>query len=146
VPFFDGVTDFVGDALGHAAAADAAAAAQAPKPAFTGAAGILRIEPDQVDAAIKVFRDAVYKLERRVRQAQEEVRADPMAEDLVSQPAAAAFNHASLSGPRAAIAAWTGAVKELESIVRQLQVSKESMVRTDDIASQPFSSAAGGMS
>ena len=145
MPFFDGIDNFIGDALSDVAAAQAEAATHAPGSASTGAAGILRIDPNQVDAAINLFEDAVQKLKQKVKQAQKEIRANPMAEDLVSQPAAAAFNHASLGGPGAAIAAWTGAVEELGSIIRQLRASKEANVRTDDIVSQPFSSAAGAM-
>ena len=124
---------------------DAAAATQALGPASTGAAGILRIEPDQVDAAINVFQDAVDKLQRKVFRAKEEIRANPMAADEVSRPAAAAFNSASFDEPRAALDVWTGAVAELESIIQQLQAQKEEILQAEHAASQTFSSAAGAM-
>lgn len=142
MPFFSGITDIVGDALSSAASANAQAAAQTAGPTFAGGAGILRIEPNQVDAAIAVFQDAVDKLKHKVRQAQEEIRANPMAHDRVSGPAATAFNHASMTGPGAAIAAWTGAVEEFESIIEQLRAAKEANTMTDATAAQPFASAA----
>lgn len=146
MPFFAGINDFAADAAAAAAQAAAQAAAYISGPTPTGAAGRLRIEPDQVDAAINIFEDAVEKLMHKVVQAREKIKANPMAADQVSQPAAAAFNHASFAGPGAAIAAWTGAMTELESILRQLRASKEAVVQADNIVSQPFSSSAGALS
>jgi len=136
VPFLDRAAYMPGDPAGAQAATYA-------RRVSTGAAGVLRIEPDQVDAAINVFEDALDKLKQRVVWAQAEIKANPMAQDQVSQPAAAAFNHASFDGPGAAIAAWTGAVAELESIIRQLRASKETIVQAEEVVSQSFSSAAG---
>jgi hypothetical protein len=124
---------------------DPAAAIQAFGPASTGAAGILRIEPDQVDDAINVFQGALDKLDERVAWAKEEIRANPMAADQVSQPAAAAFNRASFDEPGAAIEVWTKAVEELESIIQQLEAQKRAILQAEDAVSQSFSSAAGAM-
>ena len=132
MPFFDRVAYIPGDP------ADADRVS-------TGAPGVLRIEPDQVDAAIGIFEDALEKLRLKVEQARNQVLANPMAEDGVSQPAAAAFNRASFDGPGAATAAWSGAVDELESIIRQLRASKEAIVQADEILSNSFSSAASAM-
>lgn len=143
MPFFSGITDIVGDALSGAASANAQAAASATAPGFTGGAGILRIEPDQVDAAIGIFQAALNKLEDRVTQARAQIRAQAMAADRVSTPAAEAFNDASVYGPGAAIAAWSGAVQEFQSIIEQLRASKEANVMTDEAVAQPFASASG---
>jgi len=142
VPFIAGINDFVGEALSGAAAANAQAATQAPAPGFVGGAGILRIEPDQVDAAIGVFEAALDKLKHKVMQAQEGIRADPMAHDRVSQPAAYAFNDAASGGSGAAIEAWLGAVREFESIIEQLRAARHANVMTDQTVAQPFSHAA----
>lgn len=144
MPFFSGITDIVGDALSSAASANAQAAAQTAGPTFAGGAGILRIEPNQVDAAIAVFQDALNKLEDRITQARAEIRAQAMAADRVSTPAAYAFNDASLSGPGAAIAAWTGATREFQSIIDQLRASKNANVTTDDTVAQPLASGLTG--
>lgn len=146
MPFFTGINDVIGDAVSGAAAASAEAAMQAGAPMTTGPSGRLRIEPDQVDAAIRVFQDALDKLESKVAKAKEQIRADAMAMDRVSQPAAAAFNHASTAGPGAAIAAWTGAVQELRSIVQQLEAAKKTHITTDNTVAQPLASAIGTMS
>jgi hypothetical protein len=146
VPFFTGINDVIGAAVSGAAAVTADAAAQAAAPMTAGPAGRLRIEPDQVDAAIKVFQDALNKLENKVAQAKAQIRADAMAMDRVSQPAAEAFNHASVGGPGAAIAAWTGAVDELRSIIAQLTAAKETHVNTDNAVAQPFATATGTVS
>jgi hypothetical protein len=138
VPFFDRIADMPG------VPADAQAVAYA-RSVSAGASGVLRIEPHQVDAAIGIFEDAVDKLKRRVARANVEIKASPMAEDHVSQPAADAFNRASFDGPGAAVAAWTGAVNELESIIRQLRASKEAIFQAEDTVSQSFSSANGAM-
>jgi len=138
VPFIDRAAYVAG------VPADAQAVAYARR-VSASAPGVLRIEPDQVDAAINVFRDAVDKLEERVRDARNAIRANPMADDQVSQPAAAAFNRVSFDGSESAIAAWTGAVTELQSIIRQLQASKETIFQAEDVVSQSFSSAAGAM-
>lgn len=143
MPFFSGITDIVGDALSSAASANAQAAAQTAGPTFAGGAGILRIAPEQVDAAIAVFQDALDRLEARVQQANNEIRAEAMAADRVSQPAAAAFNDASMIGPNAAIAAWSGAVRELRSVVTQLEASRNANVMTDETAAQPLASGLG---
>lgn len=141
MPFILDIDDVVGEAISGAASANASAAANTAGPAFSGGAGILRIEPAQVDAAIGIFRAALNKLETKVRNAQQEIRAQAMAADRVSQPAAAAFNDASLGGAGAAIQAWTGAVAELRAIIDQLTAAKEANVMTDETVSQPFASA-----
>jgi hypothetical protein len=163
VPFFDRVDNFIGDALSDVAAAEAASAAatHAPGPAptgpaptgpaptgpaSTGPAGILRIDPDRVDDAINVFQGAVDKLELRVQDAAEQIKAKPMAVDGVSEPAAAAFNHASLSGKGAAIEAWMGAVEQLRLIIVQLKAQKVTNLRVDDAVAQPFATASGTVS
>lgn len=146
MPFFSGITDVIGDALSSAASANAQAAAQTAGPTFAGGPGILRIDPDQVDAAIAVFQGALDRLEARVQQANNEIRAVAMAADRVSQPAAAAFNEASMSGPNAAIAAWSGAVRELRSIVTQLEASRHTNVMTDETVAQPLASGLGTVS
>jgi outer membrane murein-binding lipoprotein Lpp len=144
VPFFSGINDIVGEALTGAAAANAHAAASTSGPTFAGGAGVLRIEPDQVDAAIQIFQDALNKLEDKVTQARAQIRAEAMAADQVSTPAAAAFNDASDGGPGAAISAWTGAVREMQAIIEQLKAAKEANVHTDETVAQPFATATGG--
>lgn len=143
MPFFTGVTS---GAVSSAVAMSADAAAEAGVPVATGAAGKLRIEPDQVDAALKVFEDAVDKLDIKVRQARSQIRTEATALDRVSRPAAEAFNHASMGGPSTAIAVWTKAVEEMRSIVAQLKAAKETNVNTDNAMAQPFTSATGTMS
>lgn len=141
MPFILDIDDVVGEAISGAASANASAAANTAGPALLGGAGILRIEPAQVDAAIGIFEGALSKLENKVQQARAQIRADAMAADRVSQPAAAAFNDASLGGVGAAVQAWTGAVDELRAIIQQLKAAKEANVMTDDTVSQPFASA-----
>ena len=90
MPFFNAIDETVGTAVSGVASAVASATARAEGPTFGGGSGVLRIEPDQVDAAI---------------------------------------------------AAWTGAVEELRSIVEQLRAARQTNVSTDEAAAQPFGSA-----
>jgi hypothetical protein len=118
VPFFTGVGQpIVGAAVG---AATGAAAATGDQPVASGASGRLRIEPEQVDGAIAVFRNALNSVKDEVRRARAEIDAQAPADDDVSNDAAAAFNQASQN----AVAAWEGAVLQLQSIIDQLEASK----------------------
>jgi hypothetical protein len=135
VPFFAGISDAVSNVVDQVS--DAAAAAAVP--AARGR-GILRIEPDQVDAAIGVFQSALDKLQDRVHAAVGQIEAQPPAQDLVSQPAATAFNNAARGGSGGAIQVWLAAVDELQAIIAQLQQAKETNVATDQAVSQPFAS------
>lgn len=137
MPFLAGVNDMISDAVQNVAdqVTDAAAAASAAP-----GRGILRIEPDQVDAAIGVFQNALDKLQEKVDRAISQIEAQPPAQDLVSQPAAAAFNNAARAGSGGAVQVWKAAVAELEAIIAQLKKAKETNVATDLAESQPFAS------
>lgn len=131
----------VGGAIGAAGAAIAGALENAQP---GGGSGVLRIDADQVEAAIGIFEDALDKLTNRVRDAKREIEARPVANDQVSGDAATAFNHAAMGGQGTAIAVWTSAITELESIVRQLKSNVRTTRNTDELASQPFTSGLQG--
>jgi hypothetical protein len=97
----------------------------------SAAAGILRIDPAQVDGAITVFRNALTAVEDQVAIASAEIRALPPANDAVSTDIANAFNRVGYENPDSAIAAWTGAIEQLRSIIEQLEASKQTDVNAD---------------
>jgi len=122
----------IGAAVGAAAGAIVGTApviGGAP-PAPSGS-GRLRIEPDQVDAAIAVFKGALASLETEVIQARSDIYALAPAYDDVSQNAAAAFNQAGYAEANSAVVAWEGAVLQLRSIIEQLEASKLTNVNAD---------------
>ncbi|SHE54971.1 hypothetical protein [Streptoalloteichus hindustanus] len=86
-----------------------------------GATGVLRIEPDQVDGAIVVFRRALAELEPRIAEARRELRVLAPGSDQVSVDAALALSRRSLDGANSALRAWEGAVAQIRSIVDQLE-------------------------
>jgi hypothetical protein len=98
---------------------------------ITGATGRLRLDPDQLDGAIAVFKDALDAVEKEVRWAVEDILARPPANDAVSIDAANAFNRVGYENPHSAIAAWQGAVDQLHSIVEQLEAAKRTIVQAD---------------
>src|SRR5215211_3871525 len=78
--------------------------------ATSGANGRLRIDPDQLDAAIAVFADALHALETQVQRARHELYATALAHDDVSNDIAAAFNQVGYQKNDSAVRAWEGAV------------------------------------
>ncbi len=131
MPFFTGVGQpIIGAAVGAAAGAAIGTAIPAgtDTPAGSGAAGRLRIEPEQVDAAIAVFRNALASVEAEVMNARRDINALAPAYDEVSRDAANAFNQVSYGN---AVAAWEGAVSQLRSIIEQLEASKQTNVAAD---------------
>jgi len=99
--------------------------------ATSGANGRLRIDPDQLDAAIAVFQDAHDSVEGEVRRAVGDIRAMALAQDQVSNDAVNAFNRMSCDNIDSAIAAWEGAVRELRSIVQRLRETRQAIVEAD---------------
>jgi len=97
----------------------------------TTSAGRLRVEPDQLDGAIAVFRGALNELEGEVRWAMTEIRALAPANDAVSNDAANAFNRVGYENADSAVVAWGGAVAQLRSIVDQLELAKQTVMQTD---------------
>lgn len=130
MPFFTGVGQpIVGAAAAAGAVAGAAvsAAAVVDDAPAAAASGQLRIEPAQVDGAIAVFRNALNSVKDEVRRARADINAQAPALDDVSNDAAAAFNHASQN----AVAAWEGAVQQLQSIIDQLEAAKRTNMTAD---------------
>lgn len=128
MPFFTGVGQpIVGAAVGAAAGAAMGAVVGDGTVATAAASGQLRIEPEQVDGAIAVFRNALNSVEHEVRRARAEINAQAPAHDEVSNDVAAAFNQASEN----AVAAWEGAVLQLQSIIDQLEASKQANMTAD---------------
>ena len=123
MPFITGVGQQVGAIVGGAASGVAAG--------VTGASDRMRIEPEQVDAAIAVFKDALFALESEVRLAIYAIQAMPPANDVVSTDAADAFNRVGYENADSAVAAWQGAVQQLRSIVEQLTTAKQTIMVTD---------------
>ncbi|HEY3259173.1 MAG TPA: hypothetical protein VGJ95_02720, partial [Pseudonocardiaceae bacterium] len=80
---------------------------------ITGATGRLRLDPDQLDGAIAVFKESLHAVEYEVRAAVEDIRARPPATDAVSTDAANAFNRVGYENANSAVAAWQGAVDQL---------------------------------
>ena len=99
----------------------------------SGGPGLLRIKPEDVDGAIAVFKGALETIRDEVRRAAMEIRARPPANDEVSQDAANAFNRIGTENANSAIAAWSGAVAQLSSIVEQLEASKRTIMNADAI-------------
>lgn len=96
-----------------------------------GGAGHLRINPEQLDGAIAVFKDALSAVESEVRWASQELYAEPPASDQVSNDAANAFNRLGFVNADSAVVAWEGAVQQLRSIVEQLEEAKRTIVQSD---------------
>jgi hypothetical protein len=119
VPFFTGIGQPINTVGGEAAAG------------LTGASGMLRVEPEQLDGAIAVFRGALHALEAEVWGAANDIQALAPANDAVSNDAANAFNRVSYENADSAVAVWEGAVTQLRSIVDQLELSKRAIVLTD---------------
>ena len=103
-------------------------------PPATGG-GILRLEPDQIDGAIGVFQAALDKLEEPVFYAEQALRPGPTADDQVSRDASAAFGRA--ADP--AVAAWNGAVREIRSVIEQLESAKRAHLEADAAGQAQFS-------
>lgn len=135
MPFFTGAGQSVGAIVGGGVAAGAAAVADV---AGTSGTGHLRIEPDQVDGAIAVFKEALAAVEDEVRAAISSIRADPPASDQVSVDAADAFNRVGYGNDNSAIAAWEGAITQLRSIIQQLEASRQANVNADVAGSGSF--------
>lgn len=104
----------------------------------TGTTGRLRIEPDQLDAAIAVFQEALDTVEREIMWARESLDAIPLARDTVSNDAAAAFNGVGYINDNSALRAWEGAVVQLRSIIDQLRASRHAITRTDEALTTDF--------
>ncbi|HEY0640826.1 MAG TPA: hypothetical protein VGD67_24610 [Pseudonocardiaceae bacterium] len=128
MPFFSGVGEPVGAVIGAAAGAAAGAGAAAAAQAAASSSGRLRIEPDQVDGAITVFRNALANVEAEVAQARSDITAFAPAGDAVSNDVASAFNEV---GTTNALAAWEGAIEQLRSIIEQLEAAKQQHLTTD---------------
>lgn len=103
-------------------------------PPATGG-GVLRLEPDQVDGAIAVFQAALDKLEPALWDADRALRPNPTAADQVSQDASVAFGRA--ADP--AVQAWTGAVREIRSVIEQLEAAKRAHQEADAAGRAQFS-------
>jgi hypothetical protein len=119
VPFFTGVVQPI-----NAAGSEAVAGP-------TGASGKLRVEPEQLDGAIAVFKDALNALDSEVRWASQELYARPLANDAVSNDITDAFNRLGFMNANSAIVAWEGAVQQIRSIVEQLELAKRTVQQAD---------------
>jgi hypothetical protein len=97
----------------------------------TGAAGLLRIDADQLDGAIGVFKTALDTVEHQIDVARNEISARPPANDPVSRDIARAFNRVSYQNSNSALAAWEGARDQLRSIVEQLEAAKHTSLNAD---------------
>ena len=100
--------------------------------ATSGANGRLRIDPNQLDAAIAVFQDALNTVESEVMWARQSMDARRLADDQVSGDVVDAFNRIGYKNDNSAVVAWEGAVVQLRSVVQQLQAAKNAIVLVDD--------------
>lgn len=98
---------------------------QSAPPAAGG--GVLRLEPDQLDAAISVFEDALDSLELPVSMAKQSLTPGSTADDIVSREAAMGFGRA--ADP--AVRAWSAAIDEIRSVIEQIQRAKQSQLDAD---------------
>jgi len=126
VPFYTGVGQPVNALIGGA------------DPVTTSAAGRLRIEPDQLDGAIAVFRDAWRALESEIRWATETITAEGPGRDRVSKDAADAFNRVAVGNKGSAVKVWRDAGAQLRSIVEALENAKLRNTQTDAGNARPF--------
>ena len=119
MPFFTGIGQSINTVVDEGADASPASA------------GRLHIDPDQLDGAIAVFKDALDMVEKEVWVARHELNALPLANDEVSNDAANAFNRLGYLNEDSAVVAWEGAVQQLRSIVEQLETAKQTIIQTD---------------
>lgn len=95
-----------------------------PGGAASSNAGYLYFHPEQLDGAIALFQSALDQLEAEVLNAMAGIQAQPLARDPVSEDVVEAFNRIGCDNPDSAIAAWRGAVGQLNSVVAQLRAAK----------------------
>lgn len=106
--------------------------------ALTAGSGRLRVEPDQLDGAIAVFKDALDTVESEVGRARNDLDAMPPAKDQVSQDAVDVFNQLGYKNADSAIKAWEGAVLQLRAIVERLEEAKRGIMQADADNSSNF--------
>lgn len=105
-----------------------------PKPAIAGAQQHMRIEPEAVDAAYKLFDDAYTKVSQKVN-AIYNATAGPWSYDPVSLETAHKFNQRTTGGGSdSAMAALLGYQKQLENARDALKAAKETYQNQDESA------------
>lgn len=122
---------FVGGIIGAGVGAAVGAGFTGSSPVAPGASGQLRIEPDQLDAAIQIFQNALASVETEVMNARYTLSAEAPANDDVSVNAAHAFNRLGYENANSALAAWEGCVAQLRSVIEQLEAAKQANVNAD---------------
>ena len=106
----------------------------APKPAIAGAQQHMRIEPEAVDAANKLFDDAYTKVSAKVNEIYN-ATAGPWSYDPVSMETAEKFNQRTTGGGSdSAMAALLGYQKQLENARDALKAAKETYKNQDESA------------
>jgi hypothetical protein len=93
--------------------------------------GSIRIEPEHVDQAIKIFQDAYDELTVGFNTIFEKLQMQPPGGDPVSADGAQAFNTISLDSSNSAVQSWMGALDQVGQVILQLQNSKQQHLEND---------------
>jgi hypothetical protein len=114
--------------------ADGGGGSAGPKPSIAGSQQHMRIEPEAVDAAYKLFDDAYNKVSAKVN-AIYDATAGPWSYDPVSMETATKFNERTTGGGAdSAMAALLGYQKQLENARDALKAAKETYQNQDESA------------
>ena len=105
-----------------------------PKPSVAGSQQHMRIEPEAVDAAFKLFDDAYNKVTAKIGEIYN-ATAGPWSYDPVSTETAVKFNQRTTgSGADSAMAALMGYQKQLQGARDALKAAKETYKNQDESA------------
>jgi len=104
------------------------------KPHIAGSKQHMRIEPESVDAAYKLFDDAHAQVTAKIAEIYN-ATAGPWSYDPVSIETAVKFNERTTGGADSAMAALMGYQKQLENARDALKAAKETYQNQDESAS-----------
>jgi hypothetical protein len=105
----------------------------APKPAIAGTQQHMRIEPEAIDAAFKLFDDAYNKVTAKINGIYD-ANPGPWSYDPVSMETSTKFNERTTGGADSAMAALSGYQKQLENARDALKAAKETYKNQDESA------------